>query len=118
MVTKGYGLTVEDIDSSCPSDLEPYAEAHRLEMVERDNYIYSVFGNYAISAFAFAIEHNFAKNPKSEYMKNPMLSLDNISNREMSEEEKQKEVDLFFAQENARKVNWKRNKHSKDDSVS
>lgn len=113
MVTKGYGLTVEDIDSSCPSDLEPYAEAYRLEMVERDNYIYSVFGNYAISAVAFAIEHNFAKNPKSEYMKNPMLSLDNISNREMSEE-----VDLFFAQENARKVNWKRNKHSKDDSVS
>ena len=113
MVTKGYGLTVEDIDSSCPSDLEPYAEAYRLEMVERDNYIYSVFGNYAISAVAFAIEHNFAKNPKSEYMKNPMLSLDNISNREMSEE-----VDLFFAQENARRVNWKRNKHSKDDSVS
>lgn len=118
MVTKGYGLTVEDIDNSCPADLEPYAEAHRLEMVERDNYIYSVFGNYAISAFVYAIEHNFAKNPKSEYMNKPMLSLDNVSNREMTEGEKQKEVDLFFAREKARRVNWKRNKRSKDDSVS
>ncbi len=117
MVTKGYGLTVEDIDNSCPADLEPYAEAHRLEMVERDNYIYSVFGNYAISAFAFAIEHNFAKNPKSEYIKNPMLSVNNISNREMTEDEKQKEVKLFFASEKARRINWKRNKR-KDDSVS
>ena len=116
MVTKGYGLTVNDIDWSCPADLEPYADAHRLEMVERDNYIYSVFGNYAISAFAFAIEHNFAKNPKSEYISKPILSFSNVENKELSESEKQKEIDLFFAAERARKINWKRN--HKDDSVS
>lgn len=108
MVTKGYGLTVNDIDWSCPSDLEPYAEAHKLEMSEMDNYIYSVFGTYGISALMFAIEHNLAKNPKLEYMKKPMLNL-SISN-EISEEDKQKEVDLFFAQERARKRNFNRRK--------
>jgi hypothetical protein len=108
MVTKGYGLAVNDIDWSCPSDLEPYAEAHKLEMAEMDNYIYSVFGNYGISALMFAIEHNLAKNPKSEYIKKPMLNF-NISN-EISEEDKQREVDLFFAQERARKRNFNRRK--------
>lgn len=109
MVTKGYGLTVNDIDWSCPSDLEPYADAHKLQMTEMDNYIYSVFGNYGISALMFAIEHNLAKNPKSEYMKKPMLDFNNVSN-EITEEDKQKEVDLFFATEKARKINFRRNK--------
>ena len=108
MVTKGYGFTVNDIDWSCPSDLEPYAEAHKLEMSEMDNYIYSVFGTYGISALMFAIEHNLAKNPKSKYIKKPMLDF-NISN-EIREEDKQKEVDLFFAQERARKRNFNRRK--------
>ena len=30
MVTKGYGFTVDDIDWSCPSELEPYAKAHNM----------------------------------------------------------------------------------------
>lgn len=108
MVTKGYGFTVNDIDWSCPSDLEPYAEAHKLELIEKDNYVYSVFGNYAISAVAFAIEHNFAKNPKSKYT--DKLIFDSImGNKELTEEEINKEVESFFATERARRLNWKRN---------
>lgn len=30
-------------------------------------------GNYGLSALATAIEHNFAKHPKSKYVEKPML---------------------------------------------
>lgn len=57
LYTKGYGFTVKDIDSSCPADLEPYAEAYKLEMKQRDTEMWSWFGNYGISAFGVAIDH-------------------------------------------------------------
>ena len=114
MVTKGYGFTIEQIDWSCPSDLEPYADAHKLQMAEMDNYVYSVFGTYGISALIYAIEHNLAKNPKSEYIKEPILKITTENKEELSKEQIQKEVDLFFAREKARRVNFKRKKRCED----
>lgn len=31
LVTKGYGFTVHDIDTSCPADLQPYADVYNLD---------------------------------------------------------------------------------------
>lgn len=74
MVTKGYGLTVDDIDWSCPADLEPYAKAYKLQMQQQDSQLYTM-GMYALSAVSVAIEHNFAgKKATSEYIKKPFLS--------------------------------------------
>ena len=72
------------------------------------------WGNYGLSAVFVAVEHCLAgKKAMSKYIEEPILS-----QIQLSKEEEERQVDLFFAQENARRVNWKRNKHSKDDSVS
>lgn len=72
MVTKGYGFSVEDIDWSCPADLQPYDDAHQLEVQERDILAWEICGTYMISALTVAIEHIIAGNKaKSEYLKEP-----------------------------------------------
>ncbi len=74
MVTKGYGLTVHDIDWSCPADLEPYAKAHNLEVKENDAIIHAVCGSYVLSAVSVAIEHRLAgKKAKSKYIEKPFM---------------------------------------------
>ena len=76
MVTKGYGLSIQDIDNSCPADLEPYAKAHNLEVKENDMFSHLWWGRYGISALTVAIDHCFSKKAKSEYIKTAIL--DNI----------------------------------------
>ena len=88
MVTKGYGFTVDDIDWMSPSDLKPYEKAHKLEMVEQDNLIYTWCGNYIMSAVSVAIEHCLAgKKAKLEYLKEPTLKKA-FEDAELTEEEK------------------------------
>lgn len=43
-----------------------------------------------------------------EYPKEPFMRSSNVQNQELTEDEKQREVDKFFAQERARRANWKR----------
>lgn len=96
MVTKGYGFTVEDIDWSCPADLEPYAKAHKLEMKEMDAQLYDM-GIYAMSAVAVAIERNFSKKPKGKYIERPFLEETWGIEKTDSEKELQKQRELFVA---------------------
>jgi hypothetical protein len=73
-MTRGYGLAVNDIDMSCPNDLKPYAEAHKIELRENDSFMYNVFGSYGISALMFAIEHCLApKQARIKYLEEPIL---------------------------------------------
>lgn len=75
MVTKGYGLTVNDIDQSCPADLEAYEKAHSKELEEQDYMQHMWWGNYGISALHFALEHCIGgEKSKSKYIKSPILS--------------------------------------------
>lgn len=105
MVTKGYGFTVNDIDWLNPAVLEPYSKAYQLERCEKDALQWQM-GIY----FAEAITANFSK---ERYPEKPIFQISEC--KKCTEEEKQREVDLFFARENARRVNWRRNhgiKHS------
>ena len=43
-----------------------------------------------------------------EYPKKPLLQDSAFNNHELTEDEKQREVDKFFAQESARRANWRR----------
>ena len=68
---------------------------------------------YTMRAFEVVMSHFGAglsgKKSSAKYYEEPLLG--NIQeNRELTEEEKQREVDKFFARENARRINWKRNK--------
>lgn len=112
LITKGYGLTPYDIGQSCPADLQPYEDAYMLQMKQRDAEIWSWCGNYGYSAIATAISNNFSKNYNAKYIKHPML--EGMRTKPLTEEEKMLEVDKFFAQEDARRANWKQSHRKKE----
>ena len=95
MVTKGYGFSIDDIDWACPADLEPYAQAHKMEQKEDDSMAWLYCGNYVLSAISVALEHCLAGNKaKSEYIKGPILmklgEYDGLTQAEIDERELRK----------------------------
>ena len=91
MVTKGYGFTVNDIDFSNPSELEPYAQAYRLENKERDAEMHAWIGSYMISAIAVSVEKViFGRKSKLEYIKKPIIEQIEEENRVLTDEDIQK----------------------------
>lgn len=120
MVTKGYGFAVDDIDWSCPADLEPYAKAHKIEMQEKDSGMYFM-GAYNKIAFEVVMAHFGAglagKKSDAEYPKEPFM-MKSENKKMLTEAEMQREVDLFFAKEEARRANWKRNHKKQGSTVS
>lgn len=76
MVTKGYGFTIDDIDWSCPADLEPYAKAHKTEIKEQDSLMWNWWGNYGLLAVTMAVERNLAgQKAKLKYMEKPYMEM-------------------------------------------
>lgn len=104
-MTKGYGLTVDDIDWSCPADLEPYSKAYQLEFQNIDNYIHGIFGNYFISALSVTIDHMLNEQAKSEYMRETMLEDMGLT----EEERKEKARKAFIEKMKALEKSWKDN---------
>ena len=70
MVTKGYGITLNDIDNGCPADFKDYDLAHNEEIREQDLLNYYM-GLYNLSALSVAV--NFTKE-KRKYPKEPFLA--------------------------------------------
>lgn len=67
LATKGYGLSVDDIDWSCPADMEPYLKAYRLKKNEQDILQWQL-GQYMVAAISCAF-------PKGKYPKKPMFQI-------------------------------------------
>lgn len=110
MVTKGYGFTVDDIDWSCPADLEPYAKAHKMEVMENDTIIHTVCGNYVLSAVSVAVEHCFAgRKARSKYIDKPIMRQIEENNKPLSEDELQRQRELFVANLEVMKANFELN---------
>lgn len=95
---------------SCPVDLEPYDRAHKLQMKEQNTMLW-LNGKYVADAIMSTIGNSgWFKGkgvPVNEYPKEPYALYTNES-KFMTEDEKQREVDKFFAQESARRANWRR----------
>lgn len=103
MNTKGYGLTISDINDSCPSDLKPYEKAYELRREIRDEETY-MQGIYTMKALEVVLSHFAAglakKRSKEKYFEEPLLSkLKNsgLHGENLSEEELQKQRELFVA---------------------
>lgn len=97
-VTKGYNFTVNDIDWSCPADLQPYADAHREEFAEKDRIAW-MNGMYMRAAIMSSIGNAFLdKGQKAnEYPEEPMMAeekntpkYDKNGDMILTEEEKKK----------------------------
>lgn len=109
LATKGYGLSVDDIDWSCPADMEPYIRAHKEEMKEQD-YLAWMQGQYILSAVSVAVEHCLAgRKAKSKYLKKPLMQEIEEKNKPMTEKEIQRQRELFVAKLQAMKTNFELN---------
>lgn len=57
----------------CPADLKPYSLAYEVGFKEQDTYIWSVVGNYGMSALVTVLDGVFnGRKAKSKYIKNPL----------------------------------------------
>ena len=89
---------MHDIDTSCPADLKPYADVYNLEKKQKDNDMWMWFGTYGLSAVSVAVEHCLAgKKAKSKYVDKPIAEHSLLNDSEMTEEEIQKQRELFVA---------------------
>ena len=105
MVTKGYGLSVDDIDWSCPAELEPYNKAHSMEQKERDEHLWSM-GIYVESAVRTAIDRSFnGKKAASKYIDEPILRTIEADDGLTQEERDEKELKKMLLYEEQWAVN-------------
>lgn len=109
VATKGYGLSVDDIDWSSPADMKPYLKAHNEELKEKD-YLSWLQGQYMLSAVSVAIEHCLAgRRAKTKYIKKPLLQEIEENNKPMTEDEIKRQRELFVAKLEAMKTNFELN---------
>lgn len=109
LATKGYGLSVDDIDWSSPADMEPYLKMHKEELKEKD-YLAWLQGQYTLSAVSVAVEHCLAgRKAKSKYIRKPLLQELEEQNKPLTEEEIQRQRELFVAKLQAMKTNFELN---------
>ena len=95
---------------SCPKELVPYDKAHKMRIMEHDNLQHMWFGNYGISALIVAIDRCFSgKKSKAEYIKEPILSK-TFENNGLTEEEIQKQRELFVAKLQVMQTNFELSK--------
>lgn len=91
MVTKGYGLTTEDIDSSCPADLKPYEKAYMLEQENRDMQMWAWIGTYAQRTIVCAVDSMFNKGKAgTEYFEKPIFGKQTKEDKELTKDEVKK----------------------------
>ena len=90
---------------SCPKELEPFDKAHKNKVMELDYLQYAWWGNYGISSLIVAIDKCFSKKPKAEYIKEPILSK-KFENDGLTEEEIQKQRELFVAKLQVMQTNF------------
>ena len=84
-MTKGYGITISDIDNSCPADLLPYQKAFYKAFEYEDEKAW-LYGRYVYEAFGIVMHNAFSKRGRpTEYPDKPHSQQDQI--HEMTEEE-------------------------------
>lgn len=102
-MTNPYGFKVEDINSSCPTDLQPYVEAYKLMQKQKDDDMWNQ-GRYTMIAFDVVIDRvvsGFAKQKSNaKYPEKPFNILAEEENRELTPEEIDRELKRMIFDEN------------------
>lgn len=78
-----------------PADLEPYAEAHKLEMKQRDREMWMWWGEYGLAATSVSVDHCMnGKKAQSKYIDKPIMERAESAS---DEKELQKQRKAFLA---------------------
>lgn len=79
----------------------------RKEKLKEIDYMNWLSNQYTLSAVLVAVEHNLAgRKAKSKYIKEPIMSRVEGQGQKISEDELQKQRELFVARLQAMKANW------------
>jgi hypothetical protein len=94
-----------------PTKLKPFQEAYRIKQENRDAEMWTFCGNYVLSAVITAVDACLnGRKASSKYIEKPLLK-DRIDERkEMTEEELQRQRELFVAKLLVMKTNFELNK--------
>lgn len=88
---------------------------HREKIKEQD-YLAWMFNQYTLSAVMVAVEHNLAgRKAKSKYIEKPLLQEIEKKNVPMTENEIQKQRELFISRMQAMKTNFDKNREISND---
>ena len=89
-----------------PKKLESFEKAYKLKRQIEDENNWCL-GIYFCRSLSVALDNAFnGKNAKSRYFERPIFSNIENNEHELTEEEKEREVDLFFKQQNAMRTSW------------
>ena len=95
LATKGYGLSVDDIDWSSPADMEPYIKAHDAEIKEKD-YLSWMSNQYTMHAVSVAVDRCLAgRKARLKYIEEPILESVFKEKMESRYKESKEEVAVF-----------------------
>lgn len=103
IVTKDYGVTIEQIEMSCPKELEPYDKAFELQKRLNDEQMW-LMGSYVQNAVCVALDRALnGKKATLQYLEKPMLT-DYFEKQNMSQEEMdRREIEKMLQFERIRK---------------
>ena len=119
MVTKGYGLSLHDIDWSCPSELEPYAKAHSMERKEKESLVQAWVGSYGINAFVVALDKVMnGRKSTAKYTETTLIAKAEEENRPLTQEEIERQRAIFVEQLIMKKANFDLHHKNKDSTGS
>lgn len=102
-----------------PHIIDLLLKGHRERMIMRDEELWRL-GIYVREALKSSVCNNGLWKGKGqaldEYPEEPFMRNTSSDKKELSEEDMQREVDKFFAQESVRRANWKRT-HKRQENV-
>lgn len=97
-----------------PTELGYCLKGYETRRKMQDRTAWEYIGTYGLSAVMTAVEHCLAGSQAvTKYIEKPNLQDGILQSRPLTEEEKMLEVDKFFAQEEARRINWRRTHRKK-----
>lgn len=109
------GVSWQEFWSMNPRIIKVIAKGYKEKIKEQD-YLAWLSNKYTLSAVGVAIENNFAKHPKAKYIDKPIMQQIEEQNKPLSENELQRQRELFVAKLEVMKTNFELN--HKDSSVS
>lgn len=107
LATKGYGMSVQEINWSCPADLEPYVDAYILGAKKRDEDMW-IMGKYVHTSLCVLADNIIGgKKSKAEY---PEMPFSQMAEEESlpQEEIDRREIQKMLLGEEMWNEEWKR----------
>ncbi len=109
-MTKGYNITVPEICEMCPAEMQPYIDAHNIELDERDGYVYAATFRYGVNMLQYTLDHILNGNKaRSEIDKETIrqtMKEQEEANKPLTQEEIIAETKAYFRQRKIDKLNF------------